>query len=299
MHTTASDGRLSPAELVARAAAAGLTTISVTDHDTVAAIADVTAIAKTVQIRVVAGIEVTAVDAGRDVHMLGYFFDPLSTTLAVVLERQRALRLDRVREIAAKLLSLRMPIDVESVLLASAARPGSSVGRPQVARELVKAGYVTTVQQAFDLWLASGRPAFIERTGPSPADVVETIHAAGGIVSMAHPGVTKRDTLIAPLVERGMDAIEVYHSDHTPEDVQVYRNLATRLGVLVSGGSDFHGDDPTSAEASPVARATADKTVGRPAKNPSRLLRSLLGSVMLPPDAFAALEHRALSIRRE
>ena len=220
LHTTASDGRLSPAQLVARASAAGLTTISVTDHDTVAAIAEATEVAQGVNIRVVPGIEITAVDDGRDVHMLGYFFDPLSTTLATVLERQRALRVARVREIGEKLAALGMPIDVESVLLAAAARPGSSVGRPQVARELVRAGYVTSVQDAFDKWLATGRPAFMPRTGPSPAAIVDTIHQAGGVASLAHPAVTKRDELIAPLVEHGLDAIEVYHSDHSPEAEQ-------------------------------------------------------------------------------
>ena len=158
MHTTASDGRLTPAELVARAAAAGLTTISVTDHDTVAALAEVTAAARPQGIRVVPGIEITAIDHGRDVHMLGYFFDPASAPLAALLESQRALRVMRVREIADTLASLGMPIDVESVLLAAAARPGSSVGRPQVARELVRAGHVASVQEAFDR-VAGDRPS--------------------------------------------------------------------------------------------------------------------------------------------
>ena len=116
---------------------------------------------------------------------------------------------------------------------------------------------------------------------------MDTIHEAGGVASMAHPGVTRRDELIAPLVEHGMDAIEVYHSDHSPEDQQLYKVMAQRLGVLVSGGSDFHGDDPTFARA----------TVGKPAVNPSRTRRSTLGVVLLPPNAFAALEHRASSIR--
>jgi predicted metal-dependent phosphoesterase TrpH len=277
LHTTASDGRLSPAQLVARASAAGLTTISVTDHDTVAAIAEVTEVAKGVNLRVVPGIEITAVDDGRDVHMLGYFFDPESASLAARLQQQRALRVSRVREIGAKLATLGMVVDVESVLLAAAARPGSSVGRPQVARELVRAGFVTSVQDAFDKWLATGRPAFISRTGPSPAAIVEAIHEAGGIASMAHPGVTKRDELIAPLVDRGMDAIEIYHSDHTPEDQHQYQVIAHRYGLLVSGGSDFHGEDP--------------------AMIPIRSRRAALGAVSLPAEAFAALERKAASIR--
>ena len=262
LHTTASDGRLSPAQLVARASAAGLTTISVTDHDTVAALGEVTAVAKGVDIHVVPGIEITAVDDGRDVHMLGYFFDPGSASLADVLEHQRALRVARVREIGAKLATLGMVVDVESVLLAAAARPGSAVGRPQVARELVRAGYVTSVQDAFDKWLATGRPAFIPRTGPSPAAIVAAIHEAGGMASMAHPGVTKRDELIAPLVDNGMDAIEIHHSDHTPEDQYHYQVIAHRYSVLVTGGSDFHGDETR---------------------------RNALGVVTLPPAAFDAL----------
>jgi 3',5'-nucleoside bisphosphate phosphatase len=273
MHTTASDGRLSPAELVARAAAVGLTTISVTDHDTVAAIASVTADAARHGIRVIPGIEVTAVDNHRDVHMLAYFIDPANQPLAELLLKQRALRVTRVTEIADRLATLNVPVDVDNLLLMAAAHPGSSVGRPQLARELVRAGHVQSVQEAFDKWLATGRPGFVPRTGPSPADVVETIHAAGGIASFAHPGVTNRDDLIASLVDRGLDAIEVYHSDHTPEQVMGYKGLAMRHHLLVSGGSDFHGEDPHQPG--------------------ERSHRSTLGRITLPPDAFEALEATA------
>jgi hypothetical protein len=275
LHTTASDGRLSPEQLVARAAAAGLTTIAVTDHDTVAAIAEVTSLAAARGIRVVTGIEITAVDDGRDVHMLGYFFDPGSQTLLTVLEGQRALRISRVREMGSRLATLGLPVDVEAIVQSAAARPGTSVGRPQIARAMVQAGHVASMQDAFDQWLANGRPAYQPRTGPSPAAIVDAIHDAGGIASFAHPGVTKRDELIAPLVARGLDAIEVYHSDHGPEDERAYALLAQRLGTLVSGGSDFHGEDPLN-----------------PPK-PSRTRRSTLGVITLPAAEFAKLEARA------
>lgn len=287
MHTTASDGRLAPVELVARAAAAGLTTIAVTDHDTVAAVADTTTAAAAAGIRVIAGIEITAVDHGRDVHLLAYFFDTANERLLEMLARQRALRVSRVREIAARLASLNLPIDVGSVLLAAAARPGSSVGRPQVARELLRAGHVTSVREAFDLWLAEGRPGFVERTGPSPAAVVDTIHEAKGIASFAHPGVTRRDELIAPLVDHGLDAIEVFHPDHTPEDVVAYRGMAVRRNALVSGGSDFHGD-PFDSPARP-SRAGSLRA-GDPAV---RAYRGALGVIGLPPADFEALEAKA------
>lgn len=281
MHTTASDGRLSPAELIARVAAAKLTTISVTDHDTVASIDEVTTLAAAAGVRVIPGIEITAIDDGRDVHMLGYFFDQASPQLTQLLVNQRALRVQRVREIAARLAALNLFVDVESVLKAAASRPGSSVGRPQLARELVRTGHVESVNQAFELWLATGRPAFVPRTGPSPASVIETLHGAGGVASFAHPGVTKRDDLLAPLIDRGLDAIEVYHSDHTPDDVMAYRNMAIRFNVLVSGGSDFHGEDPPSAEA----------TAGKPLR--PRRHRSTFGVISLPAADFEALEASA------
>ena len=280
LHTTASDGYLSPVQLVARVAAAGITTMSVTDHDTVAALAEAGVAAAARGIRLVPGIEVTSVADGRDVHMLGYFFDPASAPLLAFLEGQRAQRVSRVREIGERLERLGMPVDVESLVTTAALRPGTSVGRPQIARALVSAGHVSSVQEAFERWLATGLPAFVPRTGPSPNDVVDVIHAAGGVASFAHPGVTKRDDLIRPLAEHGLDAIEIYHSDHLGEDVQQYRGLAQRLGVLVSGGSDFHGSDPLAA---------VEK---------SRVRRSTLGAVLLPPDDFAALEQRAAEPRR-
>jgi predicted metal-dependent phosphoesterase TrpH len=272
MHTTASDGRLAPAELVVRAATAGLKTISVTDHDTVAAIAETTAAATAAGIRVVPGIEITAVEDNRDVHVLGYFIDPASERLADFLVRQRERRITRVREIAARLASANLYIDVDRLLQAVADRPGSSVGRPQIAREMVRGGLVGSVQEAFELWLASGRPAFVPRIGPDAATVVATIHDAGGLASFAHPGVTNRNDLVAPLAERGLDAIEVYHSDHSQEDTTAYRRLAATLGLLVTGGSDFHGDNSSK---------------------PERARRSTFGAIGLPPADFAALEQRS------
>ena len=281
LHTTASDGHLPPAHLVARVAAAGITTMSVTDHDTVAGLAEVAVAATSRGIRLVSGIEITAVAEGRDVHLLGYFFDPDSAPFLTFLEGQRALRVARVREIGARLASLGRPVDVEALVTTAATRPGSSIGRPQIARALVSAGHVSSVQEAFERWLATGLPAFVPRTGPSPSTVVDVVHAAGGVVSFAHPAVTRRDDLIRPLADHGLDAIEVYHSDHRPEDVQQYRGLAQRLGVLVSGGSDFHGDPAASPAAGPSSRTRRDS----------------LGVVRLPPDDFSALESRAAGTR--
>jgi 3',5'-nucleoside bisphosphate phosphatase len=242
LHTTASDGRCTPEELVARAAAAGVTIMAATDHDTTAGIADVRAHAERRGILSIPGIEITAVAGGRDVHMLGYFFDPAHAALGEFLAAQRATRVARIRTIAERLAGLGMPIDVEPLLAEAARQTGKSIGRPKVARAMVDAGYVSDLREAFDKWLTPGCPAFIERAGASPEEVIATVHRAGGLVSLAHPGRTRIDERITALCAAGLDAIEVYHSDHDAAAIERYGRLARELGVLVSGGSDFHGD---------------------------------------------------------
>lgn len=270
LHTIASDGRLTPLQLVDRAAQAGLTVMAVTDHDTVAVVDETTALAGARGIRVIPGVEITAVDDGRDVHLLAYFIDHLDDALVTFLGRQRGRREARAREIARRLASLGLSIDMDALIGRARERPGTAIARPWLARELVRAGYVASVEDAFDRYLGQGRPAFVPRTGLSPFEVLDLVHAAGGIVSFAHPGVTKKDALLAPLAEAGMDAIETHHSDHTPEMRAYYRGVAASLGLATSGGSDFHGYGET---------------------------RASLGAVHLPADEFAALETRAASVR--
>jgi predicted metal-dependent phosphoesterase TrpH len=234
----------------------------------------VTAAAKRKGIRVIPGIEITAIDHGKDVHVLGYLFDPSSTPLSALLMSQRALRVMRVREIANRLASLNLPVDVNSVLISSAQRPGSSIGRPQLARELVRAGHVASVQEAFDKWLATGRPAYVPRTGPSPAEVIGTIHEAGGVASFAHPAVTNRDELIRPLVDKGLVRSRST-TRSPPEDVIEYNGLATRPAcsspaiqfsrrrrqpsarVAPSSASTLPAADLAALEKSASAKATA------------------------------------------
>lgn len=246
LHTTASDGRSVPAELVAHAAAAGLTVIAVTDHDTIAAVRDTQAHAATHGIDVVPGIEVTAVEDGQDVHVLGYFIDIDDAALASFLTRQRADRLTRVEAIGRRLTALGMPIDADALLRDAGRQEGRSIGRPQVARAMIAAGHVADLAEAFDRWLGRDRPAFVPRTGPPPETVVAVIHRAGGLASLAHPGRTAIDSRIPSLCAAGLDALEVYHPDHDASLVERYDSLAAALGVLTTGGSDFHGDPARS-----------------------------------------------------
>ena len=248
LHTTASDGRCAPQELVDRAAAAGVTVMAVTDHDTTAAVAEVRAAAHARGIEAVSGIEITAVESGRDVHILGYFVDPRNPQLAGFLARQRAQRIARVQAVGDRLAQLGLPIDIIPMVAQAREDDGRSIGRPQVARAMVAAGYVADTRDAFDRWLATGRPAFVPRAGAPPEEVIAILHGAGGLASLAHPGQTAVDARIPAYSLAGLDAIEVYHPDHDAASIARYRELASRLTLLMTGGSDFHGDPSHGVE---------------------------------------------------
>jgi predicted metal-dependent phosphoesterase TrpH len=216
--------------------------MAVTDHDTIASVDEVRTLASERRIEAVSGIEITAVENGRDVHMLGYFLNPADPGLLLFLEGQRNVRVTRVKAIAERLAELGMPIDLGAALAAADRQTGRAIGRPQVARAMIDAGHVATTRDAFDLWLARDRPAFVPRSGPPPEAVITTIHDAGGLASLAHPGRTRIDDRIPALRDAGLDAIEVYHSDHDASTIARYRRLAGALDVLSTGGSDYHGD---------------------------------------------------------
>jgi predicted metal-dependent phosphoesterase TrpH len=254
LHTTASDGRSSPEQLVREALEAGLTTIAVTDHDTTAAVADVKAAAGTAGLETVAGIEITAVHAGRDVHMLAYFLDPDAGELAAFLARQREDRRRRLLTMLERLERLGISIDQAGIRERAAVENGRAVGRPMLAEALVRAGHVRSIAEAFERYLGEGRPAYVARRGASPRDVLSLVAGAGGVTSLAHPGKLRRDEIIPDLVEAGLTAIEVHHPDHDPADVARYRRLADAYGLLVTGGSDYHG--PGSGRTSGLGRVT-------------------------------------------
>lgn len=271
LHTTASDGRLRPAELVARAAQADLSIISVTDHDTIAGLPEARDAAERSGIRLIDGIEITAIEEGRDVHVLGYFVDPRSDALTGFLRAQRFDRVRRVRAMADRLASMGMPVDIEPVLARASSTEGRSVGRPLLADALVASGHAADRREAFDRLLAFGRPAFVARYGAPVVDVVAAIHRAGGIASLAHPGLTGVDERIAGFALGGLDALEARHSDHDATVEQTYRRTAQQLDLAVSGGSDFHGDASFHAPT--------------------------LGLVSLPSEDFQELERRATGRR--
>jgi 3',5'-nucleoside bisphosphate phosphatase len=270
-HTTASDGRCTPEDLVARAAAAGVTVLAVTDHDTVSGCAAAGAACAANGIAFVPGIEVTAMRAGGDVHVLGYFLDTGSPALHAFLAAERGHRIDRVRQIVGRLASLGIALDADAILQPAIDDPAKSAGRPWIARALVAAGHARSSDEAFERWLVRGKPAYIAREGPGPEDVFARIHEAGGVASLAHPGLGRRDGLIGGFVSHGLDAVEAYHSEHDAAATARYVALAADLDIAVSGGSDFHGD-PTHGPAQP-------------------------GSVALPREEYERLLRRAQQLR--
>jgi predicted metal-dependent phosphoesterase TrpH len=241
LHTTASDGSASPEDLVAECVRAGVTTLAVTDHDTVGGVSATIAAASQAGLLCLPGIEITALHEGLDVHILGYGFDVHDADLRTFLVTQREDRRRRLLEMAAKLETLGVQVDTAPFAGGEASENQKALGRPAMARAIVHAGHATDIADAFDRFLSPGRPAFVSRIGAAPAEVCALIRRAGGVSSIAHPVKIGDDEVVRAFVEAGADAIEVYHPDQGAAATARYQALAAAMGRLVSGGSDFHG----------------------------------------------------------
>ncbi len=237
LHSTASDGSLTPTQLIARAAELGLAGVALTDHDTLEGIDEALAAGRSHGLEVLPGVELSASDGENKIHLLGY--DPLfPEKISAVLEERRRERYRRMEKMLLRLHSLGFHIGSEEV---AAEAGGAAPGRLHLARVMVRRGFVPTVEKAFSLYLAQGRPAYVPRNGLDPAKAIALLHRAGAVPVVAHPGASGRK-FIRQLVALGLRGIEVYHPDHNPEMVRYYRLLAQKLGLLVTGGSDYHGD---------------------------------------------------------
>jgi predicted metal-dependent phosphoesterase TrpH len=247
MHTTASDGRSTPDQLVQQAWDKGIRTMSVTDHDTMAAHAATERAASAIGMGFIPGIEITSVHGGKDVHVLAYFLPQTTPGLQELLAGQRRQRVERALEITRRLERLGAPVDADAMVEA-AAGSGKSLARPQIAQALIAAGHVATVAEAFDRYLGEESPAYVPHTGVSPAEVVALIVAGGGIPSLAHPGYRPKDEIIPGLVDAGLAGIEAYHSSHDAAAQAHYLSVAAQYDLLVTGGSDYHGEGTRRAE---------------------------------------------------
>jgi predicted metal-dependent phosphoesterase TrpH len=242
-HSSVSDGTETPGELVASAAAAGLDVVALTDHDTTAGWAEASDAARRLGVALVPGTEVSALSRGVSVHLLSYLQDPADPALADLVAQTRDARLHRGRAIVER-LSQDLPITWDDVLAQQ--QPGTVVGRPHIADALVALGVVPDRTAAFaDLLSARGR-YYVPYYAPEAAEAVEAVLASGGVPVFAHPGADGRgrvvpDSAIEELAEAGLAGLEVHHRDHTPEQRARLAALADRLGLLVTGSSDYHG----------------------------------------------------------
>lgn len=240
LHSDRSDGVWPAARVVHAAKTAGLRAIALTDHDTLAGVRTARDEGERCGVEVLSGVEVSTWD-GADRHVLGYGFDPDDPALTDLFERARSARLSRAAAIVEKLAALGKPIPLDSVL---AEAGEGAVGRPHVARAMLRAGHVGSFREAFDVYLGDGKPAWAEKLRVAPADAVRLLHAAGGVAVAAHPGCYGGPEAVDALLDCGLDGVEAWHSLHDPEMTRRLEEYAAEHDLLVTGGSDFHGPGP-------------------------------------------------------
>lgn len=243
LHTTHSDGSCTPSELVRLAHQAGVTALAVTDHDIMTGVAQATAEGEHYGIEVIPGVEISSMIGQSELHILGYFLDWQDPILNERFTTLRESRHRRNPQIVERLQALGIDITYDEV---RALAGSDSVGRPHIARALMDKHVVSSAKEAFDRFLANGKPAYVPRDLPNPAEAIQWIKAAGGLAVLAHPTWVKLADrslveLLRELKTAGLDGVEVYYSTHSSRQIREYLSLAQQLGLLITGGSDFHG----------------------------------------------------------
>lgn len=245
VHTNASDGRYSPAEIVVRAAAAGLAIMAITDHDTVAGIEPAMQAADAFpQLRLIPGVEINTDVPTGEAHVLGYFIDHTNADLLSALSKMRNSRQERGKRMVEKLSALGMPLSWERVKEIAAT---DAIGRPHIARALLEKGYISTFKEAFDKYIGWGGPAYAERDRMTQVEAAALILRAHGLPVLAHPlTVGEPEKMISELKENGLVGIEVYYGGYSASDVSRLLSLSKKYGLIPTGGSDFHGLDESA-----------------------------------------------------
>jgi hypothetical protein len=249
-HSWASDGQLSPSELVAAAERRSLAAVALTDHDTIAGLAEAAAAVRGLKLRFIPGIEISAQHAGGTLHIVGLGIDPANREMTAVLQRLLDARSRRNPKMIQKLRDLGMDVSMEELRRVAGAEQkghGAIVSRVHMAQLLVEKGYARDRADAFDRFLGFGRPGYADKERLAPRRAFQFIHAAGGLAILGHPAQLKCGNaaqfrqVVSDLRQLGLDGIEVYHPDHDELTTRRYLDLARKERLLVSGGSDFHG----------------------------------------------------------
>lgn len=239
-HTNASDGLLSPAKLVEYASIKGLQAVAITDHDTTDGIDEAIEAGKMYKVDVIPGIELNSQIDNHEIHILGYFINKKSNDLQNVLLKMRDSRKSRTEKMVEKLVELYgFPISFEDIRNQV---QGESIGRPHIARVLVSKGVVSDEKEAFEKYIGTDCPAYVGRYRITPKEAIKLIKNAGGVSVLAHPGLLPEPELMDKMLDIGIQGIEAYHSKHTSEQSRYYAEVAHSHGLVITGGSDCHGD---------------------------------------------------------
>lgn len=238
LHTNVSDGALSPSQLIKRSKQIGLDLISITDHDTMDAYRKLPA--DILPLRILPGMEVSSQHEGNDVHILAYACDHRNKSLLEMTEMYLAGRRDRAIKMLDKLADMDINIDLQEVIAVAGSR--ELIVRPHVAQILVSKGYCSHKNEAFDRYIGNHAPAFVPKPEMLVRDVIAVIHQAGGFAVAAHPGKLAADRYLQEFIDMGLDGIEVWHPDHYQYQIEEFTNLALKNNLLLTGGSDFHGE---------------------------------------------------------
>lgn len=255
-HTTASDGTFSPNQLVEHAKRRGLAGVAVTDHDSTDGIAEAMETGRQLNVDVVPGVEINTEYEGKEVHVLGYYFDLNSKSLQDLFSKLRNERVSRMDRILEKLNSLQIDITREEIM---AEAGEGAIGRPHIARVLIKRGLVKDIPEAFSKYLGKEAPAYVERFKLPPSEAIRWIREGQGVPVLAHPGLVGKDAIIEELIPAGLVGIEVSHPDHPDEARNRYAKIANDLGLIPTGGSDFHGAG--AEHRGDLGTVTVDKSV--------------------------------------
>jgi len=238
IHTLFSDGLLSPEQIILKAKNANLAALAITDHDIVSGIDPAIAAGKAQGVRVIAGIEFTTETKDNELHILGLFLDYKNAELLEALKKIQDDRVERIKKIIEKLKLVNVNLEEDSILNSTLT---GTVGRPHVARMLIKLGYALDLRDAFSKYLVKGAPGYVPHFKLSPIEAVELIRRCKGAPVFAHPGISKSDEMIPDLVKAGLCGIEVFYPAHGYAREQHYLSLTTKYNLIPTGGTDYHG----------------------------------------------------------
>lgn len=262
IHTSASDGVLTPEEIIDIAVEIGLQGIAISDHDTVAGLGRAQQYLDTTSYSLdfIPAIELNT-DAGEDeVHILGYFIDPENVALNQRLQEIRNSRYHRAEQMVSRLQELGLNITFEQV---QALAQGELIARPHIARVLVNNKYATTIRDAFDKYIGRGRPGYVPRYKFLPDEAIELIKNAGGIAVLAHPGLIKDENKVIEIINTGIEGLEVFYPEHSPEQIEELLEFARRHRLLITGGSDYHGPGSSESRSNMGAAGVSKQLVKR------------------------------------